>query len=86
MAKQIKAAKIGIVWHTTYKGNSFESMKASYGVKKIPSSPAVWSQDAELSGAGEATMNRKRNKRSYKLFKHCLVFFLTKLLVIHYEN
>jgi hypothetical protein len=31
-AKTIKSAKIGIVWHTTYKGNTFESMRASYGV------------------------------------------------------
>ena len=31
-AKEIKKATIGIVWHTTYKGSTFESMKASYGV------------------------------------------------------
>ena len=28
-AKEVKKSKIGIVWHTTYKGNTFESMKAS---------------------------------------------------------
>ena len=28
-AKKAKAAKIGIVWHTTYKGTDFENMKAS---------------------------------------------------------
>ena len=61
-AKRITKSQIGIVWHTTYKGKDFASMKASYGVKKIPSSPAVWSQDAELSGAGEATMNEKETK------------------------
>ena len=32
MAKEIKASKIGIVWHTTYTGSSFESLRASYGV------------------------------------------------------
>ena len=31
-AKEISRAKIGIVWHTTYKGKTFEAMKASYGV------------------------------------------------------
>ena len=31
-ARMIKASKIGIVWHTTYHGNTFESMRASYGV------------------------------------------------------
>lgn len=30
-AKEVKAASIGIVWHTTYSGESFESMRASYG-------------------------------------------------------
>ena len=30
LAKQIKAAKIGVVWHTTYSGNSFENMTASF--------------------------------------------------------
>lgn len=44
MAKAIKAAEIGIVWHTTYKGDSFESMKASYGVdvSKFSKSNKVW--------------------------------------------
>ena len=30
-AKEVRQAKIGIVWHTTYTGNSYESLKASYG-------------------------------------------------------
>ena len=50
MAKEVKSAKIGIVWHTTYKGKTFESMKASYGVKvnTFKNSKDVWSQDAML--------------------------------------
>ena len=61
MAKQIKAAKIGIVWHTTYKGKEFESMKASYGVdvSKMKSSKAVWSQDAMLRDMTKYTMSKK---------------------------
>ena len=31
-AKAITSAKIGIVWHTSYKGNSFETMEATFGV------------------------------------------------------
>ena len=31
MAKQVKKAKIGIVWHTTYSGKSMIDMKASFG-------------------------------------------------------
>ena len=60
-AKKVKAAKIGIVWHTTYTGNSFESMRASYGVdvKRLRKSPNVWSQDAMLKNAMNATMSKK---------------------------
>src|SRR5210317_497472 len=31
-ASEVMSAIIGIVWHTTYTGSSFETMKASYGV------------------------------------------------------
>ena len=60
-AKKVKAAKIGIVWHTTYKGNSFENMKASYGVdtNKFRSSKNVWSQDAMLRDMTQFTMTKK---------------------------
>ena len=60
-AAEVKRAKIGIVWHTTYTGNSFESMRASYGVdvKRLRKSPNVWSQDAMLKNAMNATMSKK---------------------------
>ena len=60
-AKEIKNAKIGIVWHTTYTGSSFENMKASYGVdvSKFKKSKNVWSQDAMLRDATSATMSKK---------------------------
>jgi len=59
MASDILKAKIGIVWHTTYTGNDFESMKASYGVNvsKFKKSTAVWSQDAMLRDVTKATMS-----------------------------
>ena len=49
-AQEIRAAQIGVVWHTEYKGDSFESMKASYGVDvtKLKKTSAVWQQDAML--------------------------------------
>ena len=61
MAKQIKQAKIGIVWHTTYTGNSFETMKASYGVdvSKLKKTKDVWSQDAMLRDMTNYTMSKK---------------------------
>ena len=59
-AKEIKSTKIGIVWHTTYKGNSFETMKASYGVNvsKLKKSSNVWSQDAMLRDMTSFTMTK----------------------------
>ena len=60
-AAEVKRAKIGIVWHTTYTGNSFESMRASYGVdvNRLRKSANVWSQDAMLRNALGATMSAK---------------------------
>ncbi len=61
MARQITSAKIGIVWHTTYKGSSFESMKASYGVdvSRFKNSRNVWSQDAMLRDLTKYTMSKE---------------------------
>ena len=60
-AKAVKSAKIGIVWHTSYKGNTFETMRASYGVdvSKFNSTRAVWSQDAMLRDLTNVTMSKK---------------------------
>ena len=63
LAKQIKKAKVGIVWHTTYSGSSFENMKAEFGkeiVSKLKSSSNVWMQDATLRDlSGTATLTSK---------------------------
>ena len=61
MAKEIKQAKIGIVWHTTYTGQTFETMKASYGVdvSKLRKTKNVWSQDAMLRDMTSYTMSKK---------------------------
>ena len=61
MAKEISKAKIGIVWHTTYKGTEFENMKASYGVdvSAMNKSSNVWSQDAMLRDMTKYTMSKK---------------------------
>lgn len=60
-AKEVLSAKIGIVWHTTYTGDSFETMKADYGVNvsKLKTSKNVWSQDAMLTDVSNATMSAK---------------------------
>lgn len=63
-AKAVKAAEIGIVWHTTYTGNSFETLKASYGVDvtKFKKSTKVWSQDAMLKDMTKYTMSKADTK------------------------
>lgn len=76
----IRKAKIGIVWHTTYTGTSFENMKASFGkeiASKLRKTPNVWSVDAMFTDvSGSATFTDKETKKitSYlsetgKLFK-----------------
>ena len=59
-AREISRSKIGIVWHTTYTGTTFESMKASYGVDitKFRNSMNVWSQDAMLRDMTQFTMSK----------------------------
>jgi len=60
-AAELRAAKIGIVWHTTYTGDSFENMRASYGVDvaAFRKSRNVWSQDAMLKDLTNATMTQR---------------------------
>ena len=49
LGKSIRAAKIGVVWHTTYSGSSFDSMTASFGksiTDKFNQSSSIWMDDA----------------------------------------
>ena len=57
--KKIKNAKIGVVWHTTYKGSSLPDMKASFGanISGLQSPSTVWMDDATYKDvSGKATM------------------------------
>ena len=60
LEKQVSAADLGVVWHTTYEGATFETMKASFGkeiVPKLRPSKKVWMQDATLPDvSGTASM------------------------------
>ena len=62
LAKTIMRAKIGIIWHTTYNGSSFENMSASFGqdiVTKLKPSKDVWMDDATLKDlSGTATLTK----------------------------
>jgi len=48
MAQKILASKIGVVWHTTYSGNSMSTLKAKFGasVRRLSRTRNVWSTDA----------------------------------------
>ena len=77
MAKTIKKAKIGIVWHTTYKGKTFETMKASYGVNvsRLNKSVNVWSQDAMLRDMTNYTMSKKDTEAVNEYLSHAGYLF-----------
>lgn len=68
-SKAVRDAKIGIVWHTTYKGSTFETMSASYGVdvSKLKKSKNVWSQDAMLRDVTNATMSKRDTEEVTKI-------------------
>ena len=60
IAKEIQKAKVGIVWHTSYSGGTFETMRAEFGkdiTSKLKSSASVWQVDATLKDlSGTATL------------------------------
>lgn len=67
LAKRIRAAKVGVVWHTTYTGPTFESMHASFGqsiVSKMQHTPSVWMDDATYHDySGTATFTAAETKQ-----------------------
>jgi len=66
LGKQIAKANLGVVWHTTYKGKDFHSMKASYGVnlKGLKKKPSIWYQDAEYRDVtGKASLSATDTKQ-----------------------
>ena len=68
LAKQIKKAKIGVVFHTSYSGDSISNMKASYDVNVDNlRSPSVWVDDASYKDlSGTVTMTEKETRELYK--------------------
>jgi len=63
LGKKIRSSKIGIVWHTRYVGDSFESMKAEFGQdisSKLTQTKGVWHTDATYKDvSGSASMTAK---------------------------
>ena len=66
LGKVINKAKIGVVWHTTYKGKELQDMKASFGadIKGLRKPASVWMDDATYKDvAGKATFNQKETDK-----------------------
>ena len=62
LAAKILSSNMGIVWHTTYKGNTMEDMTASFGVNlgSFRETSSVWQTDASFQDtSGTATMTKK---------------------------
>jgi len=58
-AREIKAAKIGIVFHTEYKGRKMSEMSASFNpnIRRLKKSKNVWFRDADYKDeSGSSTM------------------------------
>jgi hypothetical protein len=69
-SKEIKASKIGVVWHTKYTGKDMENMKASFNpnVSSLTKTKSVWSQDANFRDVhGTANFSNNDAKEMTKL-------------------
>ena len=71
LAKRILATSIGVVWHTEYTGDSFESMSASFGKEiagRLTKSKKVWSVDAMYKDvSGNATFTKAETDKITKV-------------------
>ena len=81
LAKEILRSKIGVVWHTRYRGDSFETMRASFGeeiatdLKKVSS---VWSVDATFKDvSGSATFTAIESEKVTKMLSEAGKLFRT---------
>jgi hypothetical protein len=67
LGRQILGSKVGVVWHTVYRGSSFEEMSASFGEKiasDLKSVSSCWSVDAVYQDlSGTATMTAKETAK-----------------------
>lgn len=81
LGRRIRSSKIGVVWHTTYTGDSFDNMKASFGkpiANKFKSSKNVWSTDAMFNDvSGKATFTQKQTDYITKLLSDAGKVFRT---------
>ena len=66
LGKRIAASKLGIIFHTTYTGDSIPNMQASFGadVSGLNKTSAVWFDDATYKDlSGQASLTQQENKQ-----------------------
>lgn len=69
LAQEIKAAKMGIVFHTVYKGSTIKDLKASFNprVNTLKKTRDVWFSDADFKDvSGSATFTKAETKEINK--------------------
>ena len=69
-ASQILSSKMGIVWHTTYSGDTMEGMSATLSVnmRKLTKTTDVWYSDATYKDtSGTANFNKEETKNITKI-------------------
>ena len=66
LGKRIGASKLGIIFHTTYTGDSIPDMQASFGadVSGLNKSSSVWFDDATYKDlSGKASLSQSENRQ-----------------------
>ena len=72
-ASQILSSKMGIVWHTTYSGDTMEGMSATLTVnmRKLTKTTDVWYSDATYKDtSGTANFNKEETKNITKILSN----------------
>ena len=73
LGRTFARAKIGIVWHTTYKGSSLQDMKASFGadISKLRKTNSVWMDDATYKDtSGKSTFTAPETEQVTKILSN----------------
>jgi len=65
LAKEIQKAKVGVVWHTTYKGNNIADLSAQFNINisKLTKTKDVWFTDTnftDVSGTASLTVDEMK--------------------------
>lgn len=80
IGSKMNAAKVGVVWHTTYTGESLQSMSAAFGadIKGLKTPKTIWMDDASYQDvSGKATMTKSETAKITKILSQVGSIFRT---------